>query len=111
MLKRTVFDFSANGAGSGGRISIYLSEYMLFNGNVIATGGGGSYPGGPGTVYIQSTVGDDEWRELWIDNLNRGSINTCSFRTNIDNVYLDNIHLNNRACAAPTQVKTKTSYS
>jgi hypothetical protein len=41
------FYFIGNGGGSGGRISIYLSEYMLFNGNLIATGGNGSYPGLP----------------------------------------------------------------
>lgn len=96
--------FLANGAGSGGRITIYLSEYMLFNGNLIATGGSGTYPGGPGTVYVQSDVGVDRWRELWIDNLNRGSENSCDYPTLIENTLLDNIHLNNKACAVPTQV-------
>jgi hypothetical protein len=98
------FYFIGNGGGSGGRISIYLSEYMLFNGNLIATGGNGSYPGGPGTVYVQSDVGTDRWRELWIDNLNRGNENTCTYETSIDNIQLDNIHLNNRACAILTKV-------
>jgi hypothetical protein len=77
---------------------------MLFNGYLIATGGNGSYPGGPGTVYVQSDVGTDRWRELWIDNLNRGNENTCTYETSIDNIQLDNIHLNNRACAILTKV-------
>jgi hypothetical protein len=54
--------------------NVICVEYMLFNGYLIATGGNGSYPGGPGTVYVQSDVGTDRWRELWIDNLNRGNL-------------------------------------
>jgi hypothetical protein len=96
--------FSENGGGSGGRISIYLSEYMLFNGNLVATGGNAVHKGGPGTVYVQTDVGDDSWKELWIDNLNRGDVNSCDYPTDIDNVKLNDIHLENKACAVPTVV-------
>jgi hypothetical protein len=45
-------------------------------------------PGGPGTVYVQTDVGDDSWKELWIDNLNRGDVNSCDYPTDIDRFYL-----------------------
>lgn len=99
--------FSANGGGSGGRIAIYLSEYMLFNGDLVAIGGTAYYPGGPGTVYVQSHVADNMHKELWIDNLGRGDENSCDYRTEIDNIDLDVIHVENRACAVPTNVSYK----
>ena len=94
----------ANGGGSGGRIAVYLSEYMLFNGDLVATGGSAVYPGGPGTVFVQTDVGNDRWRELWINNLGRGEGNSCDYPTRIDNDVLNAIHLYNRACAIPTKV-------
>jgi hypothetical protein len=55
----------------------------LFNGNLVATGGNAVHKGGPGTVYVQTDVGDDSWKELWIDNLNRGDVNSCDYPTDI----------------------------
>lgn len=107
--KTNVF-FSANGGGSGGRIAIYLSEYMLFNGDLVATGGTANYPGGPGTVYVQSHVANNMHKELWIDNLGRGDENSCDYSTEIDNIDLDVIHVENRACAVPTKVSYKQKY-
>ena len=47
------------GAGGGGRIAIYADENPFFNedtGKVTACGGsGGSYDGGAGTIYVEST--------------------------------------------------------
>lgn len=65
---------SRRGAGSGGRIVIKLTEQFLFRGVLAAWGGQSSTSayGSPGTVYIETHIGDDEYKLLMIDNLNRG---------------------------------------
>ena len=67
-----------NGPGSGGRISVYLSEVHHSQCTFTALGGsftpvhGSEYRhGSPGTVYVHSTVGSDITTELRIDNAGR----------------------------------------
>ncbi|KAK3724602.1 hypothetical protein QZH41_005193 [Actinostola sp. cb2023] len=64
---------SNQGGGSGGRIVIRLTEPFIFRGVLAAWGGHSSTSqyGSPGTLYIQTNIGDDEYKLLIVDNLNR----------------------------------------
>lgn len=46
------FQNAEGGGGSGGRIAIHFDQ-MQFNGSISTYGGGGSYPGGPGTIFVK----------------------------------------------------------
>ena len=76
-LPLNYFSFSApsgEGGGSGGRIAILLSTPFRYRGVVTAVGGASTkYPGGPGSVYIELTVGDALYRVLQVDSRNRAT--------------------------------------
>ncbi|KAK3101710.1 hypothetical protein FSP39_005732 [Pinctada imbricata] len=93
----THYDY-ANGGGSGGRISVYLPEYLRFKGQLVATGGQGHNHGGPGTVYVKTEFGQTFHDQVWVDNVNRGSENTCNHPVILDAPHLTVLHLQNRAC-------------
>ncbi|XP_033745589.1 uncharacterized protein LOC117331103 [Pecten maximus] len=105
-----------NGAGSGGRIAVNLNELPNFRGSLVAQGGlasnGGStnQHGGPGTVFIKSTIGDTVSRYLWIDNQNRGTLLSCSFPTYVNSTVLHTLYLQNRACVRLSQSNVLVSY-
>lgn len=52
---------------------IKLTEQLMFRGVLAAWGGhsSSSVHGSPGTVYLQTNIGDDEYKLLLIDNMNR----------------------------------------
>ena len=53
-----VTNSSYAGAGGGGRIAVYASDYSGFAlTNLAASGGRAGYPGGPGTVYVKGAGG------------------------------------------------------
>lgn len=65
---------SYNGAGSGGRIAVLLTNPLIYQGIISSIGGRShrSSPahGSPGTVYVETTIGDDVHRFLQVDNAN-----------------------------------------
>ena len=99
-----------NGGGGGGRVAVYLeNERYAFLGEVQAHGGSGTdgasglvRHGHPGTVLVKSTNGDDAHFELRLDNLDRGTEDSCDYPTYLDqdenNYRLDILTLDNRAC-------------
>lgn len=89
-----------NGGGSGGVISVYLEERLRFRGRLEAVGGSGNLGGGPGTVLARTATGADVFIEIWINNLNRGQVDSCDYPTKLVNIEsVDVLHLQNRACA------------
>lgn len=59
--------YNLGGGGSGGRIAIYYTTYS-FTGDIFAFGGGGSFPGGPGTILKASS---NNIKILSVDNQNQ----------------------------------------
>ena len=83
---------------------MYLYEELHFRGTLTALGGSTHMPGyyrygGPGTVYIHSTVGEDVTTELWVDNVGRGCIEVI-----VDTDRLTYLKLFRKACVTPSQV-------
>ena len=108
------FTFIGNGAGSGGRIAVYLTEKLSFQGTFTALGGSftsvrrNEYRhGGPGTVYVHSTVGQDITTQLWVDNTDRTYAYSyqCAYPVTIDVDQLTYLKLFRKACVIPSQVR------
>ena len=102
-----------NGPGSGGRISVYLSEVHHSQCTFTALGGsftpvhGSEYRhGSPGTVYIHSTVGSDITTELRIDNAGRSYAHSydCSYPVTVDVDTITYLRLYRNACVKPKMV-------
>ena len=60
-----------SGGGGGGRIAI-IANTSTFSGQMVATGGGGTYPGGAGTIFTR-LAGQ---QTLTVDNSNLAGTNT-----------------------------------
>ena len=114
MLSSNVPIFTGNGPGSGGRIAVYLSEDLSFQGSLTALGGsfsgvsGSEYRyGAPGTVYVHSTVGSDITTELWVDNAARSYAYSyqCAYPVTIDVDQLTYLKLFRKACVIPSKVQ------
>ena len=73
----STIDIADNGGGSGGRISVYLPEFLRFRGQLEATGGSGHNHGGPGTIYVKTEFGQTFHDQIWLDNSDRGTVNSC----------------------------------
>lgn len=79
---------------------MYLEKRLRFNGRIEAVGGSGNLGGGPGTVLAKTTLGDDVFTEIWIDNVNRGNVDSCDYPTKLVNIVsVDVLHLQKKACA------------
>ena len=81
-----------------------MSELPKFHGVLEAIGGTGHHHGGPGTVFIESEIGDDIYKYLYVDNQDRGSINVCNYPTYINSTILYHLYLHNRSCVRLDQV-------
>lgn len=86
-------------------MAIHLeNDYFNFEGNLQATAGSVTYgtEGSPGTVYIQSTVGNDVTRLLKLDNVARGNEAACGYPTYLDEpgatYEFNEVDLRRRAC-------------
>ena len=108
------FTFIGNGPGSGGRIAVYLTEELSFQGTFTALGGSFSSVsrnkyrhGGPGTVYVHSTVGQDITTQLFVDNADRTYAYSyqCAYPVTIDVDQLTYLKLFRKACVIPSQVR------
>mgnify|MGYP003692057417 CR=1 FL=1 len=99
-FKQVVVAVAGNGGGSGGVISVYLEDRLRFNGRIEAVGGSGHLGGGPGSVLARTAVGSDVFTEIWIDNVNRGNVDSCDYPTKLVNIVsVDVLHLQKKACA------------
>ncbi len=98
---------SHEGAGSGGRIAVYLTERFIFGGTLTALGGssGNSKNGSPGTVYIDVDVGEEPFRMIQVDNNNRNSLLLVTLaETNTALYQFERIHLVRRGALAIKEV-------
>ena len=104
MFKLFALWYVGNGAGGGGRVAVILGENYAFDGLLQAHGGatGGTEHGRPGTVYLEYDIGNDTHREVRVDNLNRGTVEACSYPTELGetNTHYDfiRVDLRQRAC-------------
>lgn len=101
---------SDEGAGSGGRIAIHLTEYFIFGGVLSALGGtsDGNHHGSPGTVFVNVTVGEELHRTLQIDNYNRGYLPVALAESSTTVYKFERIHLVRQGTL---NVKQVTRYS
>ena len=101
---------AGNGAGGGGRVAVFLSENYAFHGELQAHGGDGSAYGPPGTVYLQYDNDVSVHRELRVDNLNRGSTESCDYATILNETDTDydfvKLDLRRKACLQIVQVSS-----
>ncbi|WAR26297.1 TENX-like protein [Mya arenaria] len=93
-----------NGGGSGGRICVDLAESLRYLGSFTALGGtsSGAYHGSPGTIWVNTTMGDDVSTHLWADHANKGwGCEKHSIYVDIDSV--NHFHPMRDACIHPTK--------
>ena len=98
---------SNDGAGSGGRIAVYLSERFVFRGVLNALGGSSvdAYAhGSPGTVYLNVNVGEEPYRMIQIDNRNRIDLPVILAESNTTVYLLERVHLIRNGIIAIRQV-------
>lgn len=98
---------SHEGAGSGGRIAVNLTERFIFGGTLTALGGssGTNKHGSPGTVYIDVNVGEEPFRMIQVDNNNRDSLLLVTLaETNTALYQFERIHLIRRGALAIKEV-------
>jgi len=98
---------SYEGAGSGGRIAVHLTEHFIFRGILTALGGssGTNRHGSPGTVYIDVNVGEEPYRMIQIDNNNRNDLLLVTLAETKTVLYqFERIHLVRRGALAIKEV-------
>lgn len=103
----TISGPSYEGAGSGGRIAVNLTESFIFGGALTALGGssGTNRHGSPGTVYIDVNVGEEPYRVIQIDNNNRDDLLLVTLaETNTTFYRFERIHLVRRGALAIKEV-------
>ena len=100
---------SDEGAGSGGRIAVYLTEYFIFGGVLSALGGtsDNDHHGSPGTVFLNVTVGEESYRILQIDNINRVDLPVTLAESSTTAYEFERIHLVRRGVLKVKQVCIK----
>ena len=103
----TISGPSHEGAGSGGRIAVNLTERFIFGGTLTALGGnsGTNRHGSPGTVYIDVNVGEELYRMIQIDNNNRADLLLVTLAEKNTALYrFERIHLVRRGALAIKEV-------
>lgn len=89
-----------NGGGAAGRVAVYCTLQIEFEGSYVVYGGGGAddtQSSGGGTVYLQDTRSAKIYKRLLLDNQNRPHDKYATIDESFTDHYFDEVHLFNQA--------------
>lgn len=104
---------SQNGAGSGGRIAIILTKPLIYQGVIISLGGlsVSKHHGSPGTVYVETNIGNVTHRFLKIDNAGRSESHPVFLAEGAsEEYYFDEVRLLRSGVLRAKQVRQRFDY-
>lgn len=108
------------GGGAGGRLAIHYSQ-KTFNGTISTYGGAGSYPGGPGTIFMKDYTynytllvvdnGGNAASDLTITSMasTRGSVAWLT-EPNVTSYYFDEVRISRNAGLAVNSMGISFEY-